>query len=323
MDGVKITKRPKLKKPYMIVAWPGMGEVAFKAASYLVEKLKAEEFAVIPAEEFFYLTGSVIKEGILSVPDLPSGKFYFWKNKNGKNDLIIFISNAQPDLAKAEEYSKRILYVAKLFKIDTLVGFASMPLPIDHTQSPAVWFAATHPEIRESLKKYNLNMLNEGQVSGMNGLFLGIAKQEGFKGFCLLGEMPLYTIQIDNPKAAQAVLVVFSKIYDIKIDFAGLVEQVHAMEAEINKLMDYLKTGTPGQPTPINEEEIEKIKRALSQLTKLPVSVKDRIEKLFAEATSDLKKAHELKAELDKWNVYKDYEDRFLDLFRNAKDKGN
>jgi hypothetical protein len=323
MDGVKITKRPKLKKPYMIVAWPGMGEVAFKAASYLVEKLKAEEFAAIPAEEFFYLTGSVIKEGILSVPDLPLGKFYFWKNKTGINDLIVFISNAQPDLAKAEEYSKRILYVAKLFKVDTLVGFASMPLPIDHTQNPAVWFAATHPQIRESLKKYNLNILNEGQVSGMNGLFLGIAKQEGFKGFCLLGEMPLYTIQIENPKAAQAVLTVFSKIYDIKIDFAGLQEQVHAIEVEINKLMDYLKTGTPGQPTPINEEEIEKIKRALSQLTKLPASVKERIEKLFAEATSDLKKAHELKAELDKWNVYKDYEDRFLDLFRNAKDKGN
>jgi proteasome assembly chaperone (PAC2) family protein len=323
MEGVKITKRPKLRKPYMIVAWPGMGEVAFKAANYLVEKLKAEEFADIPAEEFFYLTGSVIKDGVLSVPELPSGKFYFWKNKTSRNDLIIFISNAQPDLAKAEEYSKRILYVAKLFKIDTLVGFASMPLPIDHTQDPAVWFVATHSEVRESLKKYHLNMLNEGQVSGMNGLFLGVAKQEGFKGFCLLGEIPLYTIQIENPRAAQAVLTVFSRIYDIKIDFSGLVEQAHAVEAEINKLMDYLKTGTPGQPTPINEEEIEKIKKALSQLTKLPVSVKDRIEKLFAEATSDLKKAHELKAELDKWNVYKDYEDRFLDLFRNAKDKGN
>ena len=132
MDGVKITKRPKLKKPYMIVAWPGMGEVAFKAASYLVEKLKAEEFAVIPAEEFFYLTGSVIKEGILSVPDLPSGKFYFWKNKTGINDLIVFISNAQPDLAKAEEYSKRILYVAKLFKADTLVGFAKFEIGRAH-----------------------------------------------------------------------------------------------------------------------------------------------------------------------------------------------
>jgi hypothetical protein len=33
--------------------------------------------------------------------------------------------------------------------------------------------------------------------------------------------------------------------------------------------------------------------------------------------------ANELKAELDKWNVYKEYEDRFLDLFKKAKDKSN
>ena len=323
MDGVKITKRPKLRKPYMIVAWPGMGEVAFKAASYLVEKLKAEEFAVIPAEDFFYLSASVIKEGILNVPDLPSGKFYFWKNKTGKNDLIIFLSNAQPDLANAEEYAKRILYVAKTFKTQTLVGFASMPLPVDHTQNPGVWFVATHPELRESLKKYNLNMLADGQISGMNGLFMGIAKKEGFKGFCLLGEIPLYTIQIENPKASQAVLTAFGRVFDVQIDFSALIEQAHTMEAEINKLMDYLKTGTPNQPTPIGEEEIEKIKKALSQLTKLPASVKDRIEKLFSEAKVDLKKAHELKAELDKWNVYKEYEDRFLDLFRKGKEQGN
>jgi len=64
MEGFKITKRPKLKSPYLLVAWPGMGEVAFKAVSYLVEKLKAEEFASIPAEDFFYQTGSTVQKGL-------------------------------------------------------------------------------------------------------------------------------------------------------------------------------------------------------------------------------------------------------------------
>ena len=35
MEGIKFLRRPRLKKPYIIVAWPGMGEVAFKAASLL------------------------------------------------------------------------------------------------------------------------------------------------------------------------------------------------------------------------------------------------------------------------------------------------
>ena len=50
MDEINFIKRPRLRKPYFICAWPGMGEVAFKAVSYLVEQLKCEEFASIPGE---------------------------------------------------------------------------------------------------------------------------------------------------------------------------------------------------------------------------------------------------------------------------------
>ena len=61
MEVLKIKRHLRLKKPYLIVAWPGMGDVAFKAANYLVEHLKAEELASIEAEGFFYLTGSVLE----------------------------------------------------------------------------------------------------------------------------------------------------------------------------------------------------------------------------------------------------------------------
>lgn len=322
MEGVRFAKKPKLKNPYLIVAWPGMGEVAFKAATYLVEKLKAEEFASILPEEFFYLTGSVIRDGVLAVPELPYSKFYCWKNKAGKNDLIIFISNAQPDLARAEEYCRRIMHVAGTFKVKTVVSFAAMPQPIDHTQPAGVSFAATSPGLNAQLKKHHLNLLPEGQISGMNGLFLGLAKKEGLDGICLLGEIPLYTTQIENPQASYAVLNAFGRLMNIRIDFSDLIEQVHVMEGEINKLLDYLKIGSQ-TAGPIGEEEIEKIKKSLSQLTKLPHSIKEKIEKLFTLAKSDISKANELKSELDKWNIYKDYEDRFLDLFKKAEGPNN
>ena len=94
MTHIEYSKRPKLKSPYLIVAWPGMGEVAYRAALYLVETLKAEQFARLLPKDFFYQTGSSIQDGILFLPGLPTGTFYFWKNKGGKNDLIIFVSNA-------------------------------------------------------------------------------------------------------------------------------------------------------------------------------------------------------------------------------------
>ena len=322
MEGIKLYKKPKLKSPLLICAWPGMGEVAFKAATYLVDKLKAEEFAEILPERFFYLTGSVVQEGILGVPQLPYSKFYFWKNAAGKNDLIIFISDAQPDFTQAEDYCKRIIDLAENFKVKTVITCAALPQPVEHTQQPHVWFASTSGKLNNNIKKYNFSLLSEGQISGMNGLFLGIAKKEGLEGFCLLGEIPLYTIQIENPKASYAVLDALTRILNLKIDFSGLLDQAHIMEEEINKLMDFLKIDSQSAG-PISEEEIERIKKSLSQLTKLPVSVKEKIEKLFDQVKTDISKASQLKAELDKWNVYKEYEDKFLDLFKNKEDKNN
>ncbi len=329
MEGININKVPRLRNPYLIVAWPGMGEVAFKAAKYLVEHLKCVEFAQIPSEEFFYLTGSNVDSGILSVPNLPAGKFYYWKNNQGKtenkvqgNDLIIFISEAQPDLAKAEDYCSRIIRLAVRCKVKTVIAFAAMPQPVDHTQDCSVYFAATSPQLLANLKKYNINLFNEGQISGMNGLFIGLAKMQGIHGFCLLGQIPLYTIQIENPKASLAVLETLCKILQINIDLSTLAAQAQAIEEDINRFLDYLKIGSQTSG-PIGEEDVEKIKKALGQLTHLPISVKERIEKLFSLARKDIAKAAELKDELDKWNVYKEYEDRFLDLFKKDKGKGN
>ncbi len=321
MEGIKIIKRPKLKDPYLVVAWPGMGEVALKSAQYLVETFKAEVCAQLLADEFFYPTSSSVQGGILNLPELPYGKFYYWKNKSGKNDLVIFISNAQPDLSGAELYCARILAYAKSIKAKTLISIAAMPQPVEHTQDANVWITATSADLINSLKKYNLSILADGQISGMNGLFLGIAKKEGFEGFCLLGEIPLYTIQIENPKASCVVLEALAKILEVRIDLSSLLTQAHIMEDEINKLLDYLKLGTPLGP--IGEEEIEKIKKSLSQITKLPGSVKEKIDALFNQAKTDISRAKELKLELDKWNVYKEYEDKFLDLFKKKKDNSN
>jgi predicted ATP-grasp superfamily ATP-dependent carboligase len=321
MERIKFSRKPRLKNPYLIVAWPGMGEVAFKAASFLIDKLKAEEFAEIQASEFFYQTESIVQDGILSLPEIPFNKFYFAKFKNAKNDLVIFLSDAQPDLARAEEYCASIIALAKKYKVKNVIGFAAMPQPVDHSQPPNVWFTSTSQQLNDQLKKLEIQPLTEGQISGLNGLFLGVAKRAGFDGFCLLGEIPLYTIQIENPKASSAVLDALKKILNLEIDLSELLEQSHLMEEHINSLLDQLKLAPA--PGPIGEEEIEKIKNTLGQLTKLPLSVKEKIEKLFIQAKADISKANELKAMLDKWSVYKDYEDRFLDLFKKAKGQNN
>lgn len=319
---LSVTKKPKLKKPILICAWPGMGEVALKLGSYIKDKLKMEEFAALDAPELFPPAGILIENNLIQLPKPVLGKFWFYKTKGGQNDLILFLSSAQPLLEHAYEYCRKILALAKEFAARKIITFAAMPQAIDHTVTPEVWFAATSKKASDELEALHLGLkaLSSGQVSGLNGLLLGIAGEMGMEGICLLGEIPLFTIQIENPGSSLAILHKLNQLLKLNVDTSALVSQAKFMEQEINKLIDFIQA--PEQHAgPIGEEEIEKIKKSLSLYTKLPQSAREKIEKLFQEAKQDIAKANELKKGLDQWNVYKEYEDRFLDLFKKPKEK--
>ena len=322
---LSVTKKPRLKKPILICAWPGMGEVAFKLGLYLRDKLKMEEFAHLEAPELFPPTGIWIQNNLIHLPKSGQGKFYFYKNKAGLNDVILFLSDAQPLLEHAYEYCRKILVLAKELAIKRIFTFAAIPQAIDHTATPEVWCSATDKKLNDELDglKIGLKVLTAGQISGLNGLILGIAKEMGFEGACLLGEIPLFSIQIENPKSSLAVLQKFIQMLKIEVDLSGLIEQAKLMEQEIEKLIEFIQNPEAHQagPGPIGEDEIEKIKKSLSLQTKLPKSALEKIETLFMEVRQNITKASELKNELDHWNIYKEYEDRFLDLFKKPRDK--
>ena len=48
--------------------------------------------------------------------------------------------------------------------------------------------------------------MDEGQISGLNGVLLGIAAERGMSGGCLLGEIPSVFSQFPFPKASLEVL---------------------------------------------------------------------------------------------------------------------
>jgi len=206
--------------------------------------------------------------------------------------------------------------------VKTLYTFAAMPLPIEHTQRPHVRAVATSKKLLDDLAARRIKVMPTGQISGLNGLVLGAAKARGLNGVCLLGEIPLYTVQIENPLASMAVLEKISSLLGMKVDLGGLQKHAARMNQEIEHLIDYLKN-PPEAETPIDHEEVEDIKKRLADASRLPESARKYIDKLFVQARRDLSRAMDLKKELDKWNVYDRYEDRFLDLFKKSSKKNN
>lgn len=319
---IRYTKKPRLKNPILIAAWPGMGDVALKAALYLRDKLNAVEFANFFSREHFSPSSVWVEEGVIGVPTLPVGKFYFYKNPRGERDIIIFVSDAQPLIEKGYDYASHIIDFAKTQKVELVYTFAAMPLPIEFGQASKVHGVATKKEILDDYAKAGVKAMPTGQISGLNGLILGVAKEFQIDGICLLGEIPLYTIQIENPYASIAILSVLSGILNIPVDLSDLYKHAQKMNQEVEQLVDYLKNPAE-EERPIDQKEIDQLKKGLSSASSLPASASRRIHDLFQMARKDFSKARELKDELDKWNVYEQYEDSFLDLFKKFPNKDN
>ena len=97
------------------------------------------------------------------------------------------------------------------------------------------------------------------------------------------------------------------KILNFGIDQAEMNEEIKDMDERMAAIEEKVK-----DVFIIENEEPE----SLPAEKKIPGYIMEKIEKLFHEARLDKSKATTLKKELDRWDLYKLYEDRFLDLFK-------
>jgi proteasome assembly chaperone (PAC2) family protein len=207
----------------MLAVWPGIGNVSMIVASYLQRKLDFKKLAEIDASYFFDPIGVMVRENIVEAPSFPQSKFYYWKNAEGKSDLILFIGEDQPT-AKGYELANSVLDVGLRFMIQRVYTCAAALSRIHHTEQPRAWGVATSREAMEDLKRYDLVQKGNLHIAGLNGLMLGVAKERAVDGVCLLGEVPVYATRIQNPMAALAILKVFMRILEIEIDLTELAE---------------------------------------------------------------------------------------------------
>jgi proteasome assembly chaperone (PAC2) family protein len=268
-DLVRLHARPRLKSPVMLAAWPGVGNVATILAIYLKRELDFKPLGELDAPYFFDPIGVSVKESLVESPQFPGSNFYYWKNKRGASDIILFIGDDQPS-AKGYELANCVLDMGERFQVKRVYTCAAAMTRIHHTEPPRVWGVGTSPESVEDLRRYDLVQAGEMQIAGLNGLLLGVAKERDIEGICLLGEVPVYATRIQNPIAALAVLKVLTRMLSIEIDLADLArlavetrEKMKQMAAQaMEEYIDFFtepiwERGEEGEEGDEGEEEEE------------------------------------------------------------------
>ncbi len=310
MEEITILKKDvALTNPVM----PGMGSVALGVVDYLRKTLDAKPFAEIRLDPMATIDSVVVKDGVASLPPGPKNTLYYTKNP----DLIILKGEVQLAGPAGVALLNRILDFAVKLKVKTIYTGAAFPLPISHKEDPDVYGAANKKSLTGIFPGLDIKFMEEGRISGLNGLVLGLAKEKGIDAVCLLATMPQYAIGLPNPKASGAVIETLEKILNFVVSLEEMDEFIREMDEKMSDIEDKVKDvidieGKELHPPPEVHPETS------SEAKKVPGYILEKIERLFQEAKKDRSKAKELKKELDRWDLYKFYEDRFLDLFKDS-----
>ena len=240
MTVIKVKEKPKLRKPVLIEGLPGVGNIGRVAVGYLISELKAKPFAQLYSKHFFPFVMLHEEYEIR----LLKNEFYYWKAKKAGQHDIIFLTGDCQSLSPHGHYEvvEKILdFVEELGvkEIITVGGLATGELE----DKPMVLGSVTDTNTMKKYKKYDIDFSAEervGYIVGAAGLLLGLGKERGMKGLCLLGETSGFPI-VTDPKSAEMILNNLTKMLGIKLNMGKLDKRVKEMEGFIKKVEELQK----------------------------------------------------------------------------------
>jgi proteasome assembly chaperone (PAC2) family protein len=236
----------------MIVGWPGIGNIGIITTDALRQQVEAEELGEIEPWDFFYPNKVIIRAGVLEDVEFPSSKFYY--KKLADRDILLFVGEEQPsgrnrvyaEGGKAYEMANLVLDVAEKFGCRRIYTSGAAVALTHHSFKPRVWAVATERKILAEMKGYANTLLmsevegrdNLGNITGLNGLLIGVAKKRGFEGVCLMGEIPDYLSRVPfpYPNASQSVLEVLATILGVDVDITTLDGMAAQMQGVITNV---------------------------------------------------------------------------------------
>ena len=235
MDDIIIhyLEKPTLEDPLFVQGLPGIGNVGKLAAEHLKDELKAVKFAEIYSK-FFPPQVLVLDDGQIR---LVQNELYYVKRGNGK-DLVLLVGDyqgltpdGQYDLADFVLTELKKLGVHRLF---TLGGYGMGRM----ITKPRVLGAATDLALVKEMEGHGV-VFARGEpgagIVGASGLLLGLGRMHGMEAVCLMGETSGYFV---DPKSAQAVLEVLTKVLDIQITFTELESRAKQIDSITSKLRE-------------------------------------------------------------------------------------
>ncbi len=237
-----VIRLPKAGKPVLVCGLPGSGYVGKLAADHLVDTFGLKKVVEYSSRDF----PPVVNVKADGTAGEMKGELFFGRAGKGRS-ILVFTADAQPATSEGEyRLSDAVVKTAKRLGARKVYALAAY-ITGSFAQVPKVYGAATSKQMAASIEAIGVTLMKDGEISGMNGLLVGMAALRGLEGACLLGETSGYVV---DAGASKSVLEALSKAAGFPIDTAKLKEKAEETQRAISQLqaMSEQSQETTAQP---------------------------------------------------------------------------
>ncbi len=232
---LRISHLPELTSPSLIVSWSlDASRLGADVAGYLKKKLGVQAFGEIEPQDFFPLAGVSVEGDVLQFPD---SRFY----ASTRGNLVFFEST--PPGSEWFSFLNTVLDVAEMLHVKEVYGVGAMVSLGAHTTPRQLLGTANSPELRESLKEFNLAPgfdfeTPPGQRPTLHSFMLWASRRRNFPGINLWVPVPFYMTSVSDHLAVKTLLEFLDRRFNLQLDFTDLDADIKAQNERLARIRE-------------------------------------------------------------------------------------
>ena len=210
----------KLRKPTLIMGFPGTGLVGSVAASQIVEALGLDFGGYITSSEFAPLAA------IHDYKPMPAARIHY----SDKHNMVVVISEMTIPVGSSQDVADRIYEFAKSVNAASIISLGGISL---QDEKKGVFVVSSDPSVvKDIIAKKIAKPIKEGATTGVTGILLAKGTLDSYPVTTILAES---SEEYLDPKAASNVIKVLTKMTGIQVSTARLEKEAEEFSKDIKE----------------------------------------------------------------------------------------
>lgn len=210
----------KLRKPTVIMGFPGTGLVGSVAASQIVESLQMAFGGYLSSSDFAPLAA------IHDYKPMPAARIHY----SEKHNMIVIISEMTIPIGSSLDVADKIYEFARNVEASGIISLGGISL---QDEKKGVYVVSSDPEmIKDVIAKKFAKPIKEGATTGVTGILLAKGALDHFPVTTILAES---SEEYLDPKAATNVLKILMRMTGLQINTARLEKEAEEFSKDIKE----------------------------------------------------------------------------------------